>query len=95
MKGKNNVVADALSRMPPTLSLMDISEDWKNLLLVEYSKNKFACEVLDGQVTDDSTEWWMMSSTTKTGFIWSQVHTSDRRSCRRLTTHHYQDIRGS
>ena len=27
VKGKNNVVADALSRMPPTLSLMDISED--------------------------------------------------------------------
>jgi hypothetical protein len=53
VKGKNNVVADALSRMPPTLSLMDISEDWKSLLLVEYSKNKFACEVLDGQVPDD------------------------------------------
>jgi hypothetical protein len=53
VKGKNNVVVDALSRMPPTLSLMDISEDWKSLLLVEYSKNKFACEVLDGQVTDD------------------------------------------
>jgi hypothetical protein len=32
---------------------MDISEDWKSLLLVEYSNNKFACEVLDGQVTDD------------------------------------------
>jgi hypothetical protein len=53
VKGKNNVVADALSRMPPTLSLMDISEDWKSLLLVEYSNNKLACEVFDGQVTDD------------------------------------------
>jgi hypothetical protein len=53
VKGKNNVVADALSRMHPTLSLMDISEDWKSLLLVEYSKNKFSCEVLDGQVTYD------------------------------------------
>jgi hypothetical protein len=53
VKGKNNVVADTLYRMPPTLSLMDISEDWKSLLLVEYSKNKFPCEVLDGQVTDD------------------------------------------
>jgi hypothetical protein len=53
VKGKNNVVADALSRMSPTLSLMDISEDWKSLLLVEYSKNKFVYEVLDGQVTDD------------------------------------------
>ncbi len=34
VKGKNNVVADALSRMPPTLSLMNISDDWKSLLLV-------------------------------------------------------------
>jgi hypothetical protein len=32
---------------------MDISTDWKAHLLVEYSKNKFACEVLDGQVVDD------------------------------------------
>jgi hypothetical protein len=53
VKGKNYAVVDALSRMLPTLSLMDISEDWKSLLLVEYSKNKFSCEVLDGQVTDD------------------------------------------
>jgi hypothetical protein len=32
---------------------MEISADWKSHLLVEYSKNKFACEVLDGQVQDD------------------------------------------
>jgi hypothetical protein len=32
---------------------MDISSDWKSNLLVEYSKNKFACELLDGQVQDD------------------------------------------
>ena len=53
VKGKNNVVADALSRMPPTMSLINISDDWKSLLLVEYSKDKFACEVLDGQIADD------------------------------------------
>jgi hypothetical protein len=49
VKGKNNVVVDALSRIP-TLSLMEISVEWKTLLLVEYSKNGFACEILDGQV---------------------------------------------
>jgi hypothetical protein len=32
---------------------MEVSADWKSHLLVEYSKNKFACEVLDGQVQDD------------------------------------------
>ena len=53
VKGKNNVVADALSRRPATLSLMSLDIDWKARLLVEYSKDRFSCEVLDGQVTDD------------------------------------------
>ena len=53
MKGKNNVVVDALSRRPATLSLLEISADWKAHLLVEYSKNRFTCEILDGQVQDD------------------------------------------
>ena len=53
VKGKNNVVADALSRRPATLSLLEISTDWKAHLLVEYSKNRFTCEILDGQVQDD------------------------------------------
>jgi phage antirepressor YoqD-like protein len=47
VKGKNNVVADALSRIS-TLSLTEISVEWKALLLVEYSKNRFSCEILDG-----------------------------------------------
>ena len=50
VKRKNNVVADALSRRPATLSLMSISTDWRSHLLVEYSKNKFACELLDRQI---------------------------------------------
>jgi uracil DNA glycosylase len=32
---------------------MEISIDWKSHLLVEYSKNKFACELLDGLIQDD------------------------------------------
>jgi hypothetical protein len=52
VKGKSNVVADALSRKP-AISLMEISPDWKAHLLVEYSKNKFTCELLDGLVQDD------------------------------------------
>ena len=50
MKGKNNVVADALSRKPTTLSLLEILADWKARLLEEYSKDRFTCEILDGQV---------------------------------------------
>jgi hypothetical protein len=48
VKGKRNIVADALSRRPTTCYLMEISTDRKSHLLVEYSKNKFACEVMDG-----------------------------------------------
>ncbi len=53
VKGKKNIVADALSRRPMSCSLMEISTDWKSHLLVEYSKNKFACKVMDGQIQDD------------------------------------------
>ena len=47
VKGKNNVAADALSRLLASLSLRSISTDWRTLLLVEYSKNKFACKLLE------------------------------------------------
>jgi len=50
---KGNIVANALSRRPATCSLMEISADWKSHLLVEYSNNKFACEVMDGKIQDD------------------------------------------
>jgi hypothetical protein len=53
VKGKRNVVADSLSRRPASCSMMDICTDWKAHLLVEYSKNRFSCEVMDGQVVDD------------------------------------------
>jgi hypothetical protein len=53
VKGKNNVVADALSRRPSVYAMTNISADWKAHLLVEYLKNKFACEVMDGQVIDE------------------------------------------
>jgi hypothetical protein len=42
------VVVDALSRRPSVYAMTDISVDWKAQLLVEYSKKKFACEVMDG-----------------------------------------------
>ena len=53
VKAKNNVVADAVSRRPASLSLMSISTDSRSLLLVEYSKDKLACELLDGQIQGD------------------------------------------
>lgn len=53
VKGKNNVVADALSRKPAISLLTQISADWKAHLLVEYSKNTFPCELMDGNTQDD------------------------------------------
>ena len=47
VKGKNNIVADSLSRRP-SFSLMDIAKNWKDMLLVEHAKDKFVCDVLDG-----------------------------------------------
>lgn len=57
VKGQHNVVEDALSRRPTTISLMSMASNWKAQLLVEYSKDQFACEVLDGIVMDD---WYKM-----------------------------------
>jgi hypothetical protein len=48
------VVADALSRRPSIYAMTDISVDWKAHILAEYSKKKFACEVMDGHVQDEN-----------------------------------------
>ena len=48
-KGKIIIVADALSRNR-SISLMHVPNDWKYELAIEYSNDKFACEVLDGLV---------------------------------------------
>ena len=32
---------------------MSIETDWRAQLLVEYSKDRFSCEVVDGQITDE------------------------------------------
>ena len=42
VKGKNNVLVDALSSRRPSISLMDVVEDWKSILGVEYAKDKFS-----------------------------------------------------
>ena len=52
VKGKNNVVADALSRIL-SISLMGVAENWKSTLEVEYAKDKFPCEIFGGTKHDD------------------------------------------
>lgn len=53
VSGKHNVVDDALSRRLTGLSLMSICQDWKVQLLVEYSMDRKACEVMEGTHADE------------------------------------------
>jgi hypothetical protein len=53
VKGKNNMVAYALSQRPTTFSIYEIVVDSKSLLLVEYSKNTFAGELINGKIHDE------------------------------------------
>jgi hypothetical protein len=50
VKGKNNVVADALSRRSSIFSMSGMSVDWKEHLIVEYAKDQFTCQLLDGKI---------------------------------------------
>jgi hypothetical protein len=54
VKGKNNAVADALSRRPSIFSMTGMSVDWKDHLVVEYAKDQFTCQLLHGHIQDDN-----------------------------------------
>ena len=53
MKGKNNVVVDALSRKTTLCSLKSILVDWKVSIILEYAKDSFATKILDMLVDDN------------------------------------------
>eukprot|EP00253_Pinus_taeda_P017916 PITA_17916 len=57
--GKHNVVVDALSKRLERLSLMSICHDWKAQLLVDYSKDRQVCEILEHIQTDEHC--WVMA----------------------------------
>ena len=52
VNGKNNLVVDALARIS-SISLMDVAENWKATLEVEYAKDKKICEIFGGNKNDD------------------------------------------
>jgi hypothetical protein len=47
-------VVDALSRRPSIFSMSGMLVDWKEHLIVEYAKDQFACQLLDGKIQDDN-----------------------------------------
>jgi hypothetical protein len=53
-KGNYNVVVDALSRRPSIFAMIGVSVEWKDHLVMEYVKDQFTCQLLDGQVQDDN-----------------------------------------
>ena len=53
IKGKQNVVADALSRRPQLNALAQITEDWRHRIIAEYAKNPWASSIVDKTEQDD------------------------------------------
>jgi hypothetical protein len=53
VKGENNIVVDTLSKIHASFSVTKISTEWNSMLLVEYSKNTFTCELMEANVQDD------------------------------------------
>jgi hypothetical protein len=54
VKGKNNVVVDALPQRPSIYAMTNVYVDWKDHLVMEYAKDQFACQLMDWQVQDDN-----------------------------------------
>ena len=63
VKGKNNVVEYFLSRRP-SISLIDVAENWKPILEVEYAKDKFYCDIFMGLTMIIGIRCWKESYTT-------------------------------
>ena len=53
MKLNKNIVVDSLSSKHATFSMTKMSVEWKSILLVEYCKNTFSCEIMEGIIHDD------------------------------------------
>ena len=53
VKGKKNVVADALSRRPHICALAKITGDWRNKITAKYARDTWASGVNAGTIQDD------------------------------------------
>ena len=53
VKGKKNVVVDALSRRPHICTLAEIIGDWRNKIIEEYARDTWASGVIAGTIHDD------------------------------------------
>lgn len=53
VEGKNNIVADALSRRPHLNLLCELTADWKELIAADYRKNQFATSIVEAHLQDE------------------------------------------
>jgi hypothetical protein len=89
IKGKNNVVADAFSRRPSIYAMTDVSVDWKDLLVIEYSKNNSSCQVMDGKIQDDNFKVINGIIYTRAKSLWFMNRPSRPRYYRHVMTHRW------
>ena len=52
VKGKKNIVADALSKRLHLLAVGIVIDDWRELVLEEYAKDSWASSVIEGAIQD-------------------------------------------
>ena len=52
VKGKKNIVADALSRRPHLLAVGIVMDDWREMILAEYVKDSWASGIIEGAIQD-------------------------------------------
>ena len=53
VKGKKNMVVDALSRRPHICALVEIARDWRNKIIEEYARDTWASGIIAGTIHDD------------------------------------------
>lgn len=53
IKGKKNVVADALSRRPHLYALVEVLGDWRDRIAVQYTRDDWAYGIVAGTIQDD------------------------------------------
>ena len=51
--GKKNMATNASLKMPAISTLSQVSKNWRAHFLLEYSRNTFACQLMDKQFQDD------------------------------------------
>lgn len=52
VKGKINIIVDALSRRPHLFSLVEIDDDWRELNVANYAKDSWATGIIEGTTQD-------------------------------------------